>query len=157
MLTINIIAVGKLKEKFWVDACEEYKKRLSAYAHVNITEINDIDPARVGGVDASLDKEGSGIVAACKSDDYVVLLAVEGTMLSSPELSLQMDSLALMGHSSITFIIGGSNGVSDEVRARAHDTWSFGRITHPHNIARVVLIQQIYRSFKISRGDPFHK
>ena len=144
----TVVCVGKLKERFWKDACAEYTKRLGAYAKVDIREVADIDPAKAGGVDAARDKEGAAILAALPSRAHVILLAIEGSVA---------DDLMLRGSSDIAFVIGGSDGVSDDVRARADEMLSFGRITLPHNLARVVLLEQIYRACKISRGEPYHK
>ena len=148
----TVVCVGKLKERFWKDACAEYTKRLGAYAKVDIREVADIDPAKAGGVDAARDKEGAAILAALPSRAHVILLAIEGKERSSEELSARLDDLMLRGSSDIAFVIG-----SDEVRARADEMLSFGRITLPHNLARVVLLEQIYRACKISRGEPYHK
>lgn len=153
----TVVAVGKLKEKFWVAACAEYIKRLGAYAKVEVREIADIDPARAGGVDAARRREGASILSAIGDRSHVILLAIEGKERSSEEFSARLDELALSGKSDITFVIGGSDGVSDEVRARADETLSFGRITLPHNLARVVLLEQVYRACKISRKEPYHK
>ena len=156
-MKFTIVAVGKLKERFWIDACAEYLKRLQPYARTTVREIADIDPARVGGIEAARDKEGAAILAAVPETSHVVLLAIEGKERSSTELSARLDSLTLGGASDFVFIIGGSDGVSDAVRARANETISFGPITLPHNLARVVLLEQLYRSLKISRGEPYHK
>ena len=145
----TVVCVGKLKERFWKDACAEYTKRLGAYAKVDIREVADIDAAR--------DKEGAAILAALPPRAHVILLAIEGKERSSEELSTHLDDLMLRGNSDIAFVIGGSDGVSDAVRARADEMLSFGRITLPHNLARVVLLEQIYRACKISRGEPYHK
>ena len=153
----TVVAVGKLKEKFWVAACAEYIKRLGAYSKVEVREVADIDPSRAGGVEAARRREGQAILSAVGERSHVVLLAIEGKERSSEEFSARLDELALGGTSDITFVIGGSDGVSDEVRARANETLSFGRITLPHNLARVVLLEQIYRACKISRGEPYHK
>lgn len=134
-----------------------YTKRLGAYAKVDIREVADIDPAKAGGVDAARDKEGAAILAALPSRAHVILLAIEGKERSSEGLSARLDDLMLRGSSDIAFVIGGSDGVSDEVRARADEMLSFGHITLPHNLARVVLLEQIYRACKISRGEPYHK
>ena len=142
MLKITVVAVGKLKEKFWVAACDEYLKRLRPYAKVTVAEIPDVDPARAGGVETALEREGAGI---------------EGKQCSSVDFSRHLDDLALRGASELAFVIGGSDGVSDAVRARADETFSFGPITLPHNLARVVLREQLYRAVKISRGEPYHK
>lgn len=157
MTKITVIAVGKLKEKFWTAACEEYLKRLRPYAKVTVTEIADVDPARAGGVEAAREREGEGILGAVAEGSYVILMAIEGKQRSSVDFSRHLDELALRGTSDLTFVIGGSDGVSDAVRTRANETFSFGPITLPHNLARVVLLEQIYRAFKISRGEPYHK
>lgn len=152
-----VVAVGKLKEKFWVQACAEYVKRLGAYAKIEMREVADIDPARAGGVEASRAREGQEILAAIPARSHVVLLAIDGKQRSSEQFSAHLDELALRGKSDLTFVIGGSDGVSPEVRARANETFSFGPITLPHNLARVVLLEQLYRACKISRGEPYHK
>ena len=157
MLKITVVAVGKLKEKFWVAACDEYLKRLRPYAKVSVTEIPDVDPARAGGVEAAREREGDGILAAVPESARAILMAIEGTQRSSVGFSQHMDELALRGESELAFIIGGSDGVSDAVRDRADETFSFGPVTLPHNLARVVLLEQVYRAFKISRGEPYHK
>lgn len=157
MLKITVVAVGKLKEKFWVAACDEYLKRLRPYAKVTVAEIPDVDPARAGGVEAAREREGTGILAAVPEGAHVILMAIEGKQRSSVDFSRHLDDLALRGASELAFVIGGSDGVSDAVRARADETFSFGPITLPHNLARVVLLEQIYRAFKISRGEPYHK
>lgn len=156
-MNITVVAVGKLKERFWTEACAEYLKRLQPYARVQVKEVADVDPARVGGIDAARAREGAAIVAALPPSAYVLLLAIEGKERSSVELSRRIDALALDGTSDLAFVIGGSDGVDDAVRARANETLSFGRITLPHNLARVVLLEQLYRAFKISRGEPYHK
>lgn len=153
----TVVCVGKLKERFWKDACAEYTKRLGAYAKVEMREVADIDPAKAGGVDAARHREGAEILSALSSRTHVILLAIEGKERSSEDFSAHLDELMLRGKSDIAFVIGGSDGVSDEVRARADETLSFGRITLPHNLARVVLLEQVYRACKISRGEPYHK
>lgn len=157
MIRITVVAVGKLKERFWADACAEYLKRLKAYAKVEVKEIADIDPDKAGGVDAARDREGSAVLAAIPEQSHAILLAIEGKERSSEGLARRLDSLALAGTSDLTFIVGGSDGVSDAVRTRANEQLSFGPITLPHNLARVVLLEQVYRAFKISRGEPYHK
>lgn len=156
-MKITIIAVGKLKERFWKEACEEYLKRLGAYARVEVKELIDIDPAKAGGVQAACEKEALSILAAIPQRSRVVLLASEGKQYSSDMLSKKISSWGLSGDSAIVFILGGSSGVADKVKARADETISFGEITLPHNLARVVLLEQVYRSFKIARGEPYHK
>lgn len=156
-MNIDIVAVGKLKERFWADACAEYLKRLGAYARVTVREVADVDPRKTGGVAGAVEREGAGILAAIPERAHVVLLAIDGKQRSSVGFSQRLDDLALAGSSEIAFVIGGSDGVSAEVRRRADETLSFGPITLPHNLARVVLLEQVYRAFKISRGEPYHK
>lgn len=155
-----IVSVGKLKEKFWKDACAEYLKRLQPYAKISVRELADVDPAKVGGEAAAVEREGAAICAALDSlgaGTHVVLLAIDGTKHSSEAISARLDSLALRGTSNFAFVIGGSCGTSAAVQARADEKWSFGAITLPHNLARVVLLEQLYRAQKISHGEPYHK
>lgn len=176
-MKFTVIAVGKLKERFWRDACEEYLKRLRPYAKVDVREIPDVDPARAGGVAAAREKEGAAILAAASAQSastasrlassaasfrmapsaHMILLDIGGKERTSVEFSQRLDNLGLQGKSDIMFVIGGSDGVSDAVRAAASETFSFGRITLPHNLARVVLLEQLYRAMKISHGEPYHK
>lgn len=150
MQKTTVIAVGKLKERFWKDACSEYLKRLGAYTDIAVREIPDSAPER----------EERGILAALEKlprDAHVILLDIKGTELSSVQFSQRLDDLALHGTSQVAFIIGGSDGVTATVKSRADERISFGPITLPHNLARVVLLEQIYRAHKISRGEPYHK
>ncbi len=156
-MRFTVVAVGKLKERFWTEACAEYLKRLQPYAHTAVKEVADVDPTRAGGVEAARDREGTAILASVPPSAHVVLLAIEGKERSSVELSKRIDALALDGTSEFAFVIGGSDGVSDAVRSRADELLSFGPVTLPHNLARVVLLEQLYRSRKISRGEPYHK
>jgi len=153
----TVVAVGKLKERFWTDACAEYLKRLQPYAKTSVVEVADIDPAKAGGEAAAVEKEGAAILRALPERTHVVLLAIDGKQRSSEDLSKRLDTLALSGTSDISFVIGGSCGVSADVRARTDETLSFGPITLPHNLARVVLLEQLYRACKISRNEPYHK
>ena len=157
MMKISVIAVGKLKEKFWQEACAEYLKRLKGYAKVHMVEVPDKDPNKCGGEEAARKLEGRAILEALPDHCHVILLDVGGKQLSSEGISARMDALGLSGVSEIAFVIGGSCGVSDGVYAEADETLSFGKITLPHNLARVVLLEQVYRAFKISRGEPYHK
>ena len=156
-MNITVVCVGKLKETYWVDACNEYLKRLKPYAQVTVKEILDVDPAKAGGIAGSLEREGAAIVAALPERAHVLLLAIKGKQRTSEDFSARLDDLALQGRSDLAFVIGGSDGVNDAVRSRANETLSFGAITLPHNLARVVLLEQIYRAFKISRGEPYHQ
>ncbi len=157
VMKFTVIAVGKLKERFWVDACAEYLKRLQPYAKTTVAEIADVDPARVGGEAAAVEREGAAILKALPERARVVVLAIGGKQRSSEALSQHIDDLGVSGESEIAFVIGGSCGVSADVLARADETLSFGPITLPHNLARVVLLEQLYRACKISRGEPYHK
>lgn len=143
---ITVIAVGKLKERFWRDAVAEYAKRIGGYANLGIVEI----------ADKGIDYEGTEIIRACGSS-YLILLAIEGTQRSSVQMAQHLEGLMTHGTSDIAICIGGSDGVSQAVYERADETLSFGPITLPHNLARVVLLEQLYRAFKIMRGEPYHK
>ena len=149
-MKFTVIAVGKLKERFWTDACAEYVKRLRPYAPTRVVEVPDNGMAREAeGITRAID--------ALSTRTHVVLLAIDGTQRSSENLSAHLDEMTLHGTSEIAFVIGGSDGVADAVRKRADETLSFGPITLPHNLARVVLLEQLYRAQKISRGEPYHK
>lgn len=157
MLHITIIAVGQLKERFWREACDEYLKRLSSYVRITVKEIADLDPAKHGGIDHALEGEGEAILKVIPANSYVVLLDIMGKQLSSESMAQRIEAFGLEGTNEIVFVIGGSCGVSRAVKERAQARWSFGPITLPHNLARVVLLEQLYRSFKILRGEPYHK
>ena len=158
MLTINIIAVGKIKEKYFNDALNEYSKRLSKFCKLNVIEIKD-EPQGSNEAEtaAVLAKEGAAILAKIPKESHVFALCVEGTQLSSVELATKISSLQVEGTSSLTFIIGGSEGLSDEVKSRANERISFSKMTFPHQLARVILTEQIYRAFKILSGQTYHK
>jgi 23S rRNA (pseudouridine1915-N3)-methyltransferase len=159
-MQIQIVAVGKLKEKYWVGAIEEYSKRLSPYARLDIRELPDektpdsMSPAEEEQVKA---REGERILAALKPDAHVIALAIDGETWTSEQLAAQLDNQAVYGGGSIAFIIGGSLGLAPTVLARADKLLSFGRMTYPHQLMRVILLEQIYRAFKINRGEPYHK
>ncbi len=157
MMHIKLIAVGSLKERFWRDACDEYLKRLQAYAQVKVIEVRDIDPDVAGGTNAALDKEAEAILKTISSDDYVILMDVADKMRSSEQIAESLGTLSVEGKNDIVFVVGSSSGVGNVVRKRADAKWSFGAITMPHNLFRVVLLEQIYRAFKISRNEPYHK
>lgn len=150
MQKTTIIAVGKLKERFWKDACAEYLKRLSAYTDSAVREVPDSTPEREeAAILAALDKLPDGA--------HVILLDIRGKETSSEALAQKLETLAVNGASHVAFIIGGSDGVTAAVRARANERMSFGPITLPHNLARVVLLEQVYRAHKIIRREPYHK
>ena len=153
----TVVAVGKLKERFWADACAEYLKRLQPYAKTSVVEVADVDPAKVGGDAAAVEREGAAILKALSDRAYVIVLAIDGKQRSSEALSARLDELGIGGASEIAFVIGGACGTSAAVRARADELLSFGPITLPHNLARVVLLEQLYRACKIARHEPYHK
>lgn len=152
---ISIIAVGKLKEKAYKDLVDEYVRRLSAYTKVEIIEVadetNQLEEAKVKRL------EGERILKAIRKDSFTVLLDLRGRMLNSRELSLKIQEINTYHSSNITFIIGGSLGVSDEVFSRADYKWKLSDLTFPHNLVRVILLEQIYRSYKIMNNEPYHK
>lgn len=153
MLKINIICVGSIKEKFFIDAINEYKKRLSRFCLFNVYEIQE--EANEKSITKKIDKESEKLLTACKGD--IILLDREGKMISSEELANCLDKLSTLGTSEISFVIGGSNGVNEKLKNTAKYTFSFGKITFPHQLFRVVLLEQIYRAFTITGGLPYHK
>lgn len=159
MLNIRIICVGKLKEKYWEAACAEYLKRLGGYCSPSIVEVKESKlPANASAADEQnvIIKEGKDILSKIDSSDYVVALDLRGKELASEEIAARISEISF-NYSRIDFIIGGSLGLSDEVRRRADMKLSFGRITLPHQLARVVALEQIYRAFKINAGEAYHK
>ena len=159
-MNINIVCIGKLKEKYWTDAIAEYSKRLGRYCRLEIVELKEerlpenASPADEENVKSA---EGKSILKALAADSYVIALDVSGRQLSSEQLAKKLESLAVDGRSTIDLIIGGSLGLSDEVRRRADFRLSFSPMTFPHQMMRVILLEQIYRSFKIIRKEPYHK
>lgn len=159
-MNISIITVGKLKEKYLKQGIEEYVKRLSAYAKIDIIEIPDEKAPETLSDSEMLQvkaKEGERILAKISDDTHVIALAIEGKMKSSEELADTIDKLATYGKSKVAFVIGGSLGLSNDVMKRANDTLSFSKMTFPHQLMRLILVEQIYRAFRINRGEPYHK
>ena len=159
-MNISILSVGKLKEKYLKQGIEEYVKRLSSYAKVDIVEVSDEKtPENLSPKEEEIvkNKEGERLLAKIKDDDYVIALAIEGEMPTSEKLAAKLDQLATYGKSKITFIIGGSIGLSSDVMQRADEAISFSRMTFPHQLMRLILVEQIYRAFRINRGEPYHK
>ncbi|KPV57346.1 MULTISPECIES: 23S rRNA (pseudouridine(1915)-N(3))-methyltransferase RlmH [Paenibacillus] len=159
-MNIQIITVGKLKETYLVQGIAEYVKRLGPYAKVQIVEVPDEKaPESMSAAEEVQVKqrEGERILAKLHADAYVVALAIDGKPLSSEELARQVQDLATYGRSHVAFVIGGSLGLAPEVLARADLKLSFGRMTLPHQLMRLVLVEQVYRAFKIMRGEPYHK
>lgn len=157
-MKISIITVGRLKEQYWKDALAEYTKRLSRFAAIEHIEVPDEkipDNASAKQQEQILEKEGQQILKHLK-DGYIVALCIEGKQYSSEEFAKIIADCA-MSHSKISFIIGGSLGLSKEVKNRAHLRLSFGKCTLPHQLMRVVLAEQVYRAFKINSNEQYHK
>ena len=159
-MKITIVCVGKIKEKFYRDALVEYTKRLSRYCSLSITEVADEKTKeQASDVECAIikDREGERILKWIREDGYVITLAIDGKNLDSVELSKKIENLALTGKSNLYFVIGGSLGLSDEVMKRADYKLSFSRMTFPHQLMRVILLEQIYRSYRIIQNEPYHK
>lgn len=159
-MNISIITIGKLKEKYLKQGIDEYLKRLSAYAKIDIIELPD-EKAPEQLSDAEMEqvknKEGERILGKISDDTHVIALAIEGKQRSSEELAKEMDKLATYGKSKVAFVIGGSLGLSGDVMKRANDTLSFSKMTFPHQLMKLILLEQVYRGFRINRGEPYHK
>lgn len=159
-MKITIVAVGKIKEKYWKDAISEYSKRLGAYCDLKIIEVADEktpDQASQAAEEVIRDKEGERILKHLKDDMYVITLEISGQMLTSESLAKKIEDLGIQGKSSIAFVIGGSIGLGKEVLRRSDYALSFSKMTFPHQLMRVILLEQVYRGFKIQRGEPYHK
>ncbi len=159
-MKITIVCVGKIKEKFYRDALAEYTKRLSRYCSLSITEVADEKTKeQASDVECAIikDREGERILKSIREDGYVIALAIDGKNLDSVELSKKIENLALTGKSNLYFVIGGSLGLSDEVMKRADYKLSFSRMTFPHQLMRVILLEQIYRSYRIINHETYHK
>ena len=150
---IKIICVGKIKEKYLIDAIKEYEKRLSKYTKLNIIEVSDIDNPNI---DIILTKEKELIQKYIDDKDYVITLEIEGKEYSSPEFAEKIRN-TLIENSNITFIIGGSYGLSDSIKERSNMHLSFSKMTFPHQLFRVILLEQIYRAYKINNNESYHK
>ncbi|GAB3053677.1 23S rRNA (pseudouridine(1915)-N(3))-methyltransferase RlmH [Virgibacillus ainsalahensis] len=159
-MKISIVSVGKLKEKYLKQGIQEYLKRLGAYAKVAITEVAD-EKAPENMSEAEMlevkRKEGERILAQISQDTYVITLEINGKMLTSEQLAAKMDELATYGKSKIAFVIGGSLGISEDVQKRSDLSLSFSKMTFPHQLMRLILLEQVYRGFRIIRGEPYHK
>lgn len=159
-MNIKVLCVGRLKEKFYVEACAEFKKRISRYANMEIAEVADekapeqLSPALMEQVKNA---EGQRLMDRLLPGEYLIAMDIRGKELTSPELSALMEEVMQSGKSRVAFAIGGSLGLSDAVLQRADKRVSFGKPTFSHQIFRVMLLEQIYRAFKIMRGEPYHK
>lgn len=159
-MNINIICIGKLKEKFWQDAVNEYLKRMKGYCPMAIIELKEAKlPKNASRADELkvMETEGRQILAKVSDSDFVITLEIEGKMLDSVELSEQINRIFSGGTQTVDLIIGGSLGLSDEVKRRSNYALSFSRMTFPHQMMRVILLEQIYRAFKIINREAYHK
>ena len=161
MLRVNIICIGKIKEAYFTDAIAEYVKRLGAFCKMNIIELpeeriksNTPNEAQINEV---VSAEGKRILQKINVSDYAVAMCIEGKQLSSEELAQTLSNLAIIGKSTVDFVIGGSYGLSNEVKSRANLRLSMSKMTFPHQMARMILCEQIYRAFEISSGGKYHK
>jgi 23S rRNA (pseudouridine1915-N3)-methyltransferase len=151
---LRVAAVGRVKEPHWRAACDEYLKRLRPYATVEVVEVADrdigADPAR------AMSAEGADLLRAIPADSYVVALDLGAPELTSEELADRLAELMVRGRSDVTFVVGGSAGLAPAVRERADERLALSRMTLPHQLARVVLLEQVYRAFRIMRNEPYH-
>ena len=160
MLKITLITVGRLKEQYLRDAVKEYEKRLSTLCSLKNVEIDAAklpDNPNDSQISAALENESTKIIASIPSGAYVIPMCIEGKQIDSVELSTKFQNLAVSGNGNICFIIGGSYGLSDNVKQLANFKLSMSKMTFPHQLARVMLLEQIYRAFKISQGGTYHK
>lgn len=159
-MKITILCVGKIKEKYFSMAIEEYVKRLSRYCKLEIIEVPDEktdENASTAEEKMVKEKEGERILKNIKDTSYVIALAINGKQLNSVELSEKIEKLGVQGVSHITFVIGGSLGLDERILQRADYKLSFSKMTFPHQLMRVVLLEQVYRSYRIMNGEPYHK
>lgn len=159
-MNITLITVGKIKERYLKDAVAEYTKRLQKYCNLSIVELQDEKTPDNASQKEELqikEKEGEAILKNIKDNMYVFALDLKGKMLTSEEFSSELDGLAIRGDSNIAFVIGGSLGLSTAVLNRANYKLSFSKMTFPHQLFRVMLLEQVYRGFRIIKGEPYHK
>ena len=158
-MKVTLICVGKVKEKFYRDAIKEYEKRLGAYIKLNTIEISDekVKVENDSEIALAMEKEGNNILSKIKDNQYVITLEILGKNLSSEEFASKIDNLMLTGKSDVSLVIGGSYGLSDSVKKRSDFALSFSRMTSPHQMMRVVLLEQVYRAYRIITGASYHK
>ena len=159
-MTIRIVCVGRIKEAFYREAAAEYLKRLTRYAKTEVIEVGDEktpDHAPAAEEEIILSREGARILGKIRPSDYVIALAIKGRSFDSVAFSKHLDALALGGKSTLVFVIGGSLGLSRDVLQRADECVSFSAMTFPHQLMRVILLEQLYRAARISAGEPYHK
>lgn len=159
-MNIDIICVGSIKEKYFIDAIKEYEKRLRPYTNINIIEIDEYklpnNPSQ-SQIEEALEKEREMIESKIKDRSYIISLAIEGKQLQSESFSQKIEDITIEGYSNITFLIGSSYGMSNNLKSITNMKLSFSKMTFPHQLMRVVLMEQIYRAFKILRNEPYHK
>lgn len=159
-MNIKIIAVGKIKEKYIQDGIKEFSKRLSRYCTLDIIEIDDEKaPESLSEKEMEIvkQKEGERIIAKIPQNSFIISLEIQGKLLTSEELSKKIEDLMIDGINDITFIIGGSLGLSEEVSKKSNLKLSFSKMTFPHQLMRLILLEQVYRSWRIIKGEPYHK
>lgn len=160
MLNVTIICVGKLKEKYWRDACAEYAKRMKSFCHFEIVEVDEEkipDNPSQAMIDNTISKEGERIISKIPKGSKIIAMCIEGKQRTSEKLAEEIADFALGGTSSIAFIIGGSWGLSEKVKSLSSIRMSMSQMTFPHQLARVMLCEQLYRSFQISHNGKYHK
>ena len=160
MVTINILCVGKIKEKFFKDAIDEYSKRLSKYCNLKIIEVQDSkvpDKLSESLINSIKDEEGNRMLNYLKKDTYLICLDLNGKEYTSPEFSQKISKLTIDGNSNITFVIGGTLGISDEILKLSKEKICFSKMTFPHQLIRVFILEQLFRGFKIANGETYHR
>lgn len=159
-MNIDIISVGSIKEKYFVDAINEYLKRMKPYANVRVTEISEHklpnNPSE-SQIQIGIEKEKEDILSKISDRAFICSLCIEGKQLDSESLSSEIEKIGINGYSDITFIIGGSYGLSNEIKQKSHLKLSFSKMTFPHQLMRVILLEQVYRAYRIMRNEPYHK
>lgn len=150
---IKILCVGKIKEKYFKDAIDEYLKRISKYTKIEIIEVNDVD---INNICLNLEKEKNNLIKYINEKDYIITLEIEKTQMNSEEFSNLIDK-TLISYSNITFIIGGSDGLHEDIKSKSNLKLSFSKMTFPHQLFRLILLEQIYRGFKIMKNESYHK
>ncbi len=159
-MQVEILCVGKLKEKYLKDACDEYKKRLSRFCSLTITEFKDEavpEQASDAQIALAMEREGERILSKISDRDFVISLCVEGKSLSSESFAKELEQVFLKGASRLVFVIGGSCGLADAVKIRSNLRLSFSAMTFPHQLMRVILLEQVYRAYKINANESYHK
>lgn len=158
-MKVTLISVGKVKEKFYREAIKEYEKRLGAYIKLNTIEINDekVKAENDSEIALAMEKEGNNILSKIKDTQYVITLEILGKSISSEQFAAKIDNLMLTGKSDVVLVIGGSYGLSDSVKKRSDYALSFSKMTFPHQMMRVVLLEQVYRAYRIITGASYHK